>query len=311
MLALEELVADTGTRLVIVDPLTAHLSSALNSWSDHSVRRALAPLHRLAEATGSAIVVILHLNKGMSGDAMRRIGGSVAFRNAARSVLILARDPGDLEGNGRVLVHDKCNVGPQAPSLVYALEPILISAVDGDPEVETSRLRLIGESEHTSGDVLERRGDDEHVTAIDEATAFLLEELGSEEVAAKTVISTAKQIGIAEKTLRRAANELRVKKAKTGFDGSWVWSLPDRKVGHLRRDGHLGHLRGAMRDAGSLDVPFEPEGGHNNDGHLRADRIPVPGDVDFADWIDDKLQNGRVTEAEWLERRKQHAGVAT
>ena len=38
--------------LVIVDPLNAHLSPKVNSWQDHSVRTALAPLHHLAEDAG-------------------------------------------------------------------------------------------------------------------------------------------------------------------------------------------------------------------------------------------------------------------
>jgi hypothetical protein len=41
------------------------------------------------------------------------------------------------------------------------------------------------------------------------------------------------------------------------------------------------------------------------------ERLPIPGEPEFPDFIDDKLQNGHVTEAEWLERRKQHAAVVT
>jgi hypothetical protein len=38
-------------------------------------------------------------------------------------------------------------------------------------------------------------------------------------------------------------------------------------------------------------------------------RIPVSGDPDFPDWIDQKFQDGHLTESEWLERRKLHAFV--
>ncbi len=38
-------------------------------------------------------------------------------------------------------------------------------------------------------------------------------------------------------------------------------------------------------------------------------RIPISGDPDFADWIDQKLQEGHITETEWLDRRKLHALV--
>jgi hypothetical protein len=38
-------------------------------------------------------------------------------------------------------------------------------------------------------------------------------------------------------------------------------------------------------------------------------RIPVSGDPGFPDWIDQKCQDGWITEAEWLDRRKLHVSV--
>jgi hypothetical protein len=38
-------------------------------------------------------------------------------------------------------------------------------------------------------------------------------------------------------------------------------------------------------------------------------RIEIPGDPDFADWIDQKLHDGHLAETEWLERRKLHEFV--
>jgi hypothetical protein len=99
----------------------------------------LAPLYRLAKATGCAVVAVLHLNKGQGLSPLQRLGGSVAFGNAARSVLLLDRDPDDGDqGARRVLAHIKCNVGPEMPSLLYEVAPIVLPAKGTAPMMETS-----------------------------------------------------------------------------------------------------------------------------------------------------------------------------
>src|SRR5215213_6143519 len=52
-----------GAKLVNIDPLMSFLSGESNAHKDQDVRRALAPLARLAERTGAAIVLVRHLNK--------------------------------------------------------------------------------------------------------------------------------------------------------------------------------------------------------------------------------------------------------
>ena len=58
--------------LVVIDPLMAFLPGEVNSHRDQDVRRALAPLARLAERTGAAVVVVRHLNKASGGNALYR-----------------------------------------------------------------------------------------------------------------------------------------------------------------------------------------------------------------------------------------------
>jgi archaellum biogenesis ATPase FlaH len=246
LLELERLVAEKSARLVVIDPLTAHLAPNLNSWSDHSVRRALAPLHRLAESTGAAVIAVMHLNKSASSDPMRRIGGSVAFGNAARSVLVFARDPDDPdgeEGRRRVLAHHKCNLAPLAPSLLLELKPILIPASAEEPEVETSWLREIGESHHNGRDLL-ASPDREERSAIEEAKSFLEAELQpSVRRAAAELLRAAKQIDISERTLRRAKKELGVQSGKHEFGGQWEWWREDGQGGwHPSQTEQVGNL---------------------------------------------------------------------
>ena len=46
---LQDLVEKTGANLIVLDPVVGHLSGNIDSYKDHSVRRALAPLATLAE----------------------------------------------------------------------------------------------------------------------------------------------------------------------------------------------------------------------------------------------------------------------
>ena len=78
------------------------------------------------------------------------------------------------------------------------------------------------------------------------------------------VAKEAKAAGIAEKTLRRAKSQLKVKVTKTGFHGSWCWALPGAeaaKVAKWHEDGQAGpkgrdgHLRDDAAEAADLDRP--------------------------------------------------------
>jgi putative DNA primase/helicase len=226
---LDRLVAEVEARLVIVDPLVAHLPMHIDSHKDQSVRRALAPLYRLAEARNCAVLALLHLNKATGLAPLMRLGGSGAFGNAARSVLLLDRDPDDPdgeEGNQRVLAHIKCNVAPLAPSLVYGVRSILLPATESDPEVETSRLELIGESPH-NGRALLTTANDEERKERDEAAEFLLAELGDfERHPAEELFRAAGKNGINYRTLRRARKMIGAEAAKAGFKEGWEWWLP-------------------------------------------------------------------------------------
>lgn len=228
---LERLVSDCGARLLVIDPLMAHLPGEINSWRDQSVRQALAPLHALAERQRCAVLPIVHLNKSASTDWLRRVGGSIGISGAARSVLLLARDPDDPDGEKgrqRVLAHAKCNVGPEMPSLLYEIEPILIPASDEDPEVETARIVQIGESDHDAEHLLVGRGDPEERSALDEAIAFLEEEIAGRVMDAKEVQRAAKDAGISDATLKRArplAGVVAERVGGVGKTGHWTWRL--------------------------------------------------------------------------------------
>lgn len=230
---LDRLVTETQAQLVVIDPLMAHLPDNVNSWRDQSVRRALAPLHHLAEAHGCAVVVVAHLNKAQGNEALYRIGGSIGIGGAARSVLLFARDPDDPDGDQgrqRVLAHVKCNVGALAPALAYRVEPTLLP---GDEPIKTARVVAHGEIEATGAQLLARHDQDD-APARTEAEEFLAALLEDGPVEAKRVVREAAEAGISKRTLDRAKGKLgvRSRQAEGARHRGWVWAL-----GNLTPDG--------------------------------------------------------------------------
>jgi hypothetical protein len=225
--ALQAMVAANGARLLVIDPLVAHLPSQIDSHRDQAVRRALAPLYRLASETGCAVVAILHLNKSQGMAPLARLGGSIAFGNAARSVLLLDREPDDDTGTRRVLAHIKCNVAPLAPSLLYRVAPIVLEAKGTAPMVNTSRLELLGETEYDGQSIL---GDESDRTALEEAVEFLRDWLADgERHQAGPIYKEAAKLHISDDSLKRAKRKLGVKGEKAGFQRGWEWWLPSAK----------------------------------------------------------------------------------
>lgn len=112
--ALEDAIKRTKARLVIIDPLMAFLGADIDSYRDQDVRRALAPLAKVAAATGAAIIIVRHLRKS-AGSALYRGGGSIGIIGAARSALIVAKDPDDEQG--RLMAVAKGNLAPPEPTL--------------------------------------------------------------------------------------------------------------------------------------------------------------------------------------------------
>jgi hypothetical protein len=222
---LRELVLEHAAELVAIDPLTAHLAGKINSWKDQSVREALAPLHRLADETGAAVIVVAHLNKGQGSDPLDRLGGSIGIPAAARSVLLLARDPDDPEGevgSRRVLAHVKSNLSEPAPSLALELETKTL-----DSGVETVAIKQLGVSDYAGSQLLgndqSRRG-----SKLLDAIEFLQTILSEGPKPVAEVQAEAERRGISESTLKRAGKQVGIEPRKLGYSEGWAWELREQ-----------------------------------------------------------------------------------
>jgi hypothetical protein len=212
-IACREMVA----KLVIIDPLTAFLGGETNAHKDQDCRRALHPLAIVAQATGAAIIVIRHLNKLAGGNPLYRGGGSIGIIGAARSGLLVARDPDNPDR--RILAGTKCNLSRLPTSLAFDL------SLDSSGAL---RVGWIGASAHTAESLLAAPRDDEDRGTVQNAVEVLKTILSNGPRPAKDARSEARKAGVHERTLDRAKAVLGVKASLIGFgkDGEWRWSLP-------------------------------------------------------------------------------------
>lgn len=201
-------------KLLVIDPIFNHLGEG-NAHRDQDVRAALTPLAYFAEQTGLAVVLLRHLNKAATIDALYRGQGSIGFIGVARSGLMGAKDPDDPER--RLIASTKSNLGPTPPTLAYRLA----SCDNGAARVDWD-----GISTHTAQTMVQQDRDQEG-GALGEAVAFLRELLADGPMLGRTVKQRARDHDISEATLRRARTQLGVKweKAKTQ-DGQYTWELP-------------------------------------------------------------------------------------
>jgi hypothetical protein len=239
---IEQAAERVGAKLIVVDPFMAFLSGDANSHRDQDVRRALAPLARMAERLGAAVVVIRHLNKGTHPNPLYRGGGSIGIIGAARMAFLVAKNPQDEER--RVLATTKNNLAKLPASLQFRVE---------EADNGAARVVWLGESGASAKDLLATPHDQEQAEARNEAMEFLNDILSDGPVPAEDVLRGAEDGGISESTLRRAKKHLGViafRESKPGESrgkGRWLWKLPivglkDPQDGYVDQIGHLDHL---------------------------------------------------------------------
>jgi len=210
--ALERAIIQTeNMRLVVIDPIAAFCGMT-DSHKNAEVRGLLGPLAQLAAKYRVAVLGITHLRKG-EGSAQQRVLGSIAFVAAARAVWLVTKDQTDEER--RLLTSVKCNLAFDTSGLAFRL-------IDGQVCFDKGTLNM-------SCDDALQKPDREEQTALEEATNWLREMLRNGKVKAQDIFTAAKQDHIAERTLRRASSDLKIRKEREGFGsfGTWSWQLPE------------------------------------------------------------------------------------
>lgn len=221
---LAKMTEDVGdVALIIFDPITAYLGST-DSHKNAEVRAMLAPLSKVAEQCGAAVVCVSHLNKAGGSDALMRVTGSLAFVAAARAAYLVTKDPAD--DDRRLFLPLKNNLGTDQTGLAFRVESAKITGAAG--LIETSRVVWeAGAVTMTAAEALRASSGDDERTAVSDATDWLADLLGDGALPQKRVKAESQRAGFSWRTVERAKSSLGVKAGKEGISGGWVWRLTE------------------------------------------------------------------------------------
>ena len=205
---IEKAILQTDAKLMILDPIQGYVGEKVDINRANEIRSVLKKLSSVAERTGCAIVLVGHLNKAKGASSAYRGLGSIDFRAAARSVLLVGRLKN--EPNVRVIVHDKSSLAPEGKSIAFNLgNEKGFHWLDGYSDISSEEL-LCGISNETK-------------TAVAEDLIRDMLEDGAE-VPADEIFRMAQAKNISRRTVNEAKKNISGIKSKKVGKG-WNWYL--------------------------------------------------------------------------------------
>jgi hypothetical protein len=141
-------IEETGAKVLIIDPITSTLGGGDNDKMA-DVRRVVDPLNQMAGELGVSVIGIAHFRKG-GGSQSDLISGSHAWRDAARCVMLFAKDE---EQNATVMTLEKINSGEAGKSFQYRLD-IVEQLTDEGTLTDVGRIVWEGDSASSVGDII-------------------------------------------------------------------------------------------------------------------------------------------------------------
>lgn len=199
--------------LLVIDPIVAFLPRSVALANDQCVREAMSRLTKIAQGFDCAVLLIRHLRKASSRNALHRGSGSMGFIASCRTGLLAAKDPSDPSRG--ILAVTKSNLGEGLPALGYRI-------VTNDSGLAT--VQWTGPAPLTANDlgIVPRP-----LSSLDRAAMWLMEQLESGSRPAAEIYAAAASAGIPERTLRRAGRTLGITPQRTVIDGrtAWQWTL--------------------------------------------------------------------------------------
>ena len=216
-LMLQAKICETNAKLVIIDPLFAYVGGNIDINQANKCRAITKKLTEIAEKTECAIVAVRHIGKAKGkGDARSAGLGSIDIRAAARSVLLVGKDPDD--ESRRAIFQTKNNLAKPGKPIGY--------------EIKNDKFRWTGETNLTLERVLSLPSGDSNRAEQSEVVEFLREVLKDGERPAKEVAEEASELGFTVQNLKTARQKLGVISRKRGGNFSkdgrqeWILSLP-------------------------------------------------------------------------------------
>lgn len=227
-------IGEVDAKLIVIDPLTAFLSTQqVKAGDDPSTRQALMPLVTVAAETGCAVVLVRHLNKATGMAAKHRGSGTIAYTGITRSVMVAGRlkEPTP-DGATHAIARTKGNLSKEPKAIGYRLD----SAPD-DPDapvvewcgpIDLTADQLVGADGAKVGDARK------NAPVRDECERVLAELLADGPMPQKEAIKkTRDAVDCSPKSVREAADRIGVVKKPVRVDNKidhWTWELPPKKL---------------------------------------------------------------------------------
>lgn len=205
----EQAIAETGARVIILDPMQAYVGAKVDMNRANEVRNILSQLGRIAEKYRCAIILVGHLNKAQGNKSTYRGLGSIDFQACARSVLVVGRVKDKPEI--RVAVHQKSSLAPEGKPIAFELSAENGFRWLGHYDITIDDL-LCGVSREKKSDIAER---------------LITDCLSDGKYPQQILLKKVQNAGISKRVLDEAKKSLGVKSIKKG--SGWYWELPEEK----------------------------------------------------------------------------------
>jgi putative DNA primase/helicase len=206
--------------LVIVDPIVSAVAG--DSHKNAEVRRGLQPFVDLTSELNCAGLGNTHFTKNTAGrNPVDRITGSLAF-GALPRVLFGTAKPPDAERKRR-LVRVASNIGPDGGGFEYDLARALLPQHDFEAQFVRWGMQLDGDARTLLNEVEEQAAERGEFSKLAQAAEWLRAKLADGPVPVTDLEATAKALGLAWRTVRRAQRDNGIVAEKAGV---WRWRMP-------------------------------------------------------------------------------------
>jgi AAA domain len=214
---------DNDIKILVVDALMTTVGGNTDINKNNEVRSMITPWQRIAEAIEGMVIGVVHLRKSTSGDVVAAINGSSAFGEVARSIFAFAKHP---DTEQRIMSQHKNSTGFEDLSVFYELQTTSVIVSTGEV-AEVARFVITGNADMTVEDVFTDAMANTGSTA--EASMWLEDylRLNGPHVWSKEAKQEGDKAGFSERTVKRAAQKVRVKSESRDFPRKTYWSLPE------------------------------------------------------------------------------------
>lgn len=219
---LRDAIREVKAAMVVFDPVQSFLPAGTQMGRAEQIRPIVDKVTDVAKCEDLGSVFVSHMSKPGVGvvSALDRLLGSSDFRNVARSVMIVGRDPEN--PSQRVFAHAKNSYGEPAPAQRYHITDGGLVVFDGETDLTADQ--IIAQTENAAPRAKKSANTlNAAIADLESALGFM----GWVDVA--TVYSISAAAGYSDRTMRNA-------KTVMGLKVLMIGQVPNRKTYWYRGD---------------------------------------------------------------------------